>query len=704
MIGMKKLMALDFGETKGKGCRGLISGDCVCLSITGSGGECAFYCLSLTDFSYYSVQDGKRCGRGLFDIVRRGCYSYTASSLSGIGSAWPFTDLGEVKKTLIEAVNQKGISGLDMRTGFYTAVMEAECLGRKNRLERAKAERARKEKDLNASVSGVPEGFTKWIHSRTPAFFLTDGETGTMVCTKCGASLPEKAVKNNAVVFCPRCGEKAKVRKIGDPEKNFMKTEMKVTIFSPEKGFASVRYFEVTVVSSLDGEQAELTEKKRVFYKNGKGKALYLQKNGSFSGPNVQCIRESDSLIYPGEELREACEEGGFSACYRTLRACADAGCRVPVGDLMIPRTERELFMCEMLVKGRFYELFSSAIKRLPYRFLSNFPHRESELKMPGVLGLERPYADFLRNENGGIDMLRWLRVFCEEGLKPEKEPLKWLLKEKLSPQDFRKRPEQMSLRQSINYLRRQTEAGKDAESLPASEVLAEWYDYLSMCEKEKKDLTDEMIYRPKDLKLRHDRLVEEIRERRLRELEAGNREAAEKRREELSERYPRAMENVNAVRERFEFSDEEFTVLMPGSLTDIEFEGLMLHHCVGASSLYYERMERNETYICFLRKNACPDLPYYTIEVEPGGNVRQSRSEYDKEPDIEHVRKFIRKWQRFIRSKMTEEDRTAAERSAELGRMNIADRLARFGENDRVYRALMEDFLLAAEDEKEAG
>ena len=83
---------------------------------------------------------------------------------------------------------------------------------------------------------------------------------------------------------------------------------------------------------------------------------------------------------------------------------------------------------------------------------------------------------------------------------------------------------------------------------------------------------------------------------------------------------------------------------------------------------------------------------------------MRQSRSEYDKEPDIEHVRKFIRKWQRFIRSKMTEEDRTAAERSAELGRMNIADRLARFGENDRVYRALMEDFLLAAEDEKEAG
>ena len=44
--------------------------------------------------------------------------------------------------------------------------------------------------------------------------------------------------------------------------------------------------------------------------------------------------------------------------------------------------------------------------------------------------------------------------------------------------------------------------------------------------------------------------------------------------------------------------------------------------HCIANSDVYWERMERRESYLLFLRKTAEPDTPYYTVEAEPGGTV----------------------------------------------------------------------------------
>ena len=96
-----------------------------------------------------------------------------------------------------------------------------------------------------------------------------------------------------------------------------------------------------------------------------------------------------------------------------------------------------------------------------------------------------------------------------------------------------------------------------------------------------------------------------------------------------------------------------------------------MLHHCVGndgSGERYYDRIERRESFILFLRRTSEPEDPYYTLEVEPDGTVRQKRTLFDRQhEDIEQATEFLRKWQEVVAKRLTGKDLELAEQSREL-------------------------------------
>lgn len=104
--------------------------------------------------------------------------------------------------------------------------------------------------------------------------------------------------------------------------------------------------------------------------------------------------------------------------------------------------------------------------------------------------------------------------------------------------------------------------------------------------------------------------------------------------------------------------------------------------------------MAQHETYICFLRKVEEPDKPFYTIEVEPGGTIRQHRGMFDEEPELETVKPFLKEWQKEIRKRMSEEDHARAKQSKVLREANIRELQEK--NNTRVLQGLMEDFMEA--------
>lgn len=180
------------------------------------------------------------------------------------------------------------------------------------------------------------------------------------------------------------------------------------------------------------------------------------------------------------------------------------------------------------------------------------------------------------------------------------------------------------------------------------------------MAERLHYDTSDEIVYRVRKLRQRHDELVLQS--------EAGS---LEEQASKMAAKYP----HVNAIcvelQEKYAYSDDDYTVLAPQDIFEIIKEGRMLHHCVGndgAGERYYDRMERRESFIMFLRRTEEPEDPYYTLEIEPDGTVRQKRTLFDRQhEDIEQATEFLLKWQKVIAARLTGRDLKLAERSREL-------------------------------------
>ena len=91
--------------------------------------------------------------------------------------------------------------------------------------------------------------------------------------------------------------------------------------------------------------------------------------------------------------------------------------------------------------------------------------------------------------------------------------------------------------------------------------------------------------------------------------------------------------------------------------------------------------------------------MPFYTIEVEPSGTIRQHRSYMDEEPGIEQIRDFLKEWQRVLKKRLTKADKELAKISKEKRNANIEDLKAK--NNTRVLQGLAEDFMDAEEIEE---
>lgn len=95
--------------------------------------------------------------------------------------------------------------------------------------------------------------------------------------------------------------------------------------------------------------------------------------------------------------------------------------------------------------------------------------------------------------------------------------------------------------------------------------------------------------------------------------------------------------------KEKFEYADDNFSIVVPKEMNKITKEGVYLHHCVGG---YISRVAEGRTNILFLRKNEEIDIPFFTIEVNNHNEIIQIHGLYNRwlgnEPDAV---KFVIDW-----------------------------------------------------------
>lgn len=609
----------------------------------------------------------------------------------------------------IKLIREK-IEKTTYKDDILSIIASAEQQYARDRRDKAEQNRVMRVNARMNQVPEVPEDLMEWIDKRELGgmnFSIKDRETGKWSCTACGKEFDEKKLirpdktkaRNNDMITCPFCQEKIKLM----TRKKKIEKKVHFCIIQPIDDKISVARHCEALIYCEAGQKKSITAKENVriiLYKNPGIKKCSLYYAQCFTWrimmPGEKYIewfdirnpinRSADYMeyLYDGG-IEEALKNTAYEPWTRLFREFAVSGQKLEYNRMMIAyNNENYIRVMELLYRGRFFKLLEQESWNISVWHQGEY---EGQLHVSGddiesVFDIgDRQKINRIREANGGEDMLEWMRWSDKNRQKISDKALSWIAANGIEVRMVKYMTEYFSVEQIMNYVERQRRESYIGKS--PREVIEQYNDYISMCEKLQKDTTDEMVYRPRELKRRHDEAVMEM-ERRRAEIKA----------EEYSKRFGEAEAVLQEIKEKYEYENGEYLIIVPSRIVDIVTEGNYLHHCAGATDRYFDRIKQHETYICFLRKQEEPDTPYYTVEVEPGGTIRQHRGMYDEEPEIELVKPFLKEWQQVIKKRMKKEDHERAAKSKVLREANIKE--LEENNNTRVLKGLMEDFMEA--------
>ncbi len=428
----------------------------------------------------------------------------------------------------------------------------------------------------------------------------------------------------------------------------------------------------------------------------------YDRGNDSWQTTNPASQRMQAEYLFPDpKEIAAALTGTDYAHWIRCFQAMSSKGLKANYNHLMSCADKKLAGISELLCKGRFYKLLTQSAEYVwpsTGGYFGQLDLKGGDIR--SVMGLDDMQSvNRLRDMDGSLLTLKWLIWSEEDGRKISQQALQWFTENEISPTNHYGGGEirmlaYMSPEQIMHYVQRQQAAGYSGRK--AERVIDQWNDYMDMAKKLGKKTKDELIYKPADLKARHDEYVE-LCQKKAKILEArSNREYAKRMAKEMLQKFPASEAILAEIKALFEWENDSYKIIVPKSLADIIFEGNALHHCAGSTDRYFDRICQHETYICFLRKKSKPKEPYYTIEVEPGGVIRQHRGAYDEEPEIEIVKPALREWQNEIRKRMKKKDKARAKESERKRIENIAYLKEHINEknNRRVLEGLEQDLM----------
>lgn len=528
--------------------------------------------------------------------------------------------------------------------------------------ENRETARLRKEEKLSARINrkmelvpALPGDWEKWVEKvgadKNYIFYDSGKNVRTGYCTYCEREVPIIKPRYNKAGRCSRCKKKVQYKSNGKRGTVFNKYEVYL-IQKCGEGFV-LRCFNV---------------QKR-----------YTMRNNA---PDINCL-ERRRLFYSSDFTMEEYHYGWENWCMKWKKGRLRVGgllfshpIEYPEGRIYgktIPSLSKHFFR-----HTGFIEFFRKEKSFCPEKYFETYVDMPSleQLVKADLLGIVRDvlkgksialdetktdllgklqinHAQLSRLRNGDcVERLKWLRYENETGKSLDDELISWYIMRNMGPNTISFIKDRMSEIQVKNYLSRQAIENEEQ----VKDILRIWRDYLHMAEKLGWDTQDAIIYRARKLIQRHEEATRCLRRKGLKALTA-EKEAA----------FPTIRQIYNSIRKKYEYCDEKetYAVLVPSGIEDLLEEGKCLNHCIDVNDIYLNRIADRETYIMFLRKRENPLQPYYTLEVEPNGTVRQKRTYYNRqENDIDEINKFLKRWQKIIAKRLSDQDELWAKES----------------------------------------
>lgn len=499
--------------------------------------------------------------------------------------------------------------------------------------------------DMIASIPTVPLGMEEWIHRTIfpeQFLFIKRGKKRTdYACTACGAnSWTKRSWKHNERTVCPKCGRQVIAKsRVQQVEKRERVTLLQKFGRGDWKDWAE-RVFVAHCKWNHEGKCLKLYAEVCAVIPNGKswGEVYYGQGydkdefEQDWWTSNRYSKRWGDSFLYPGN-LQEVLPVTGIEKS--GIDIMANAGEKFKVNTFIGTFVGRPYL--EYLIKAGYLRMVSDILGEYGW-----WAGEEDVLKtkadtLKTFFMIDGNRTNRLKQMNGGIVALKWLQYEEKHDIRIKQEAIEYLQAQKISPTCLRGFINELgSVNRAVNYLKKQ--------KTKPSTTIEIWRDYLNMAKAEGMDITDDIVRFPKDLKARHDALVNTINERKDKERMKKEAEKYRKIDKDIMVQLPKA--------KVYFWENENYIFVPAGKCEELVNEGRILHHCVGASDIYMNRMAKGESWIVFLRKKENMEKPYYTLEIDMSNDaVIQWYSEYDRKPDEKAISKLLTQYKNHIKS-----------------------------------------------------
>lgn len=547
---------------------------------------------------------------------------------------------------------------LKVDKGGYKGILEWQKRIDEKKLKEKRARETRPwDKDM-ALVPKIPEGFTGWVKKEAiPEHFIfyqydrKGAREG--YCSYCEKMVTIQNPKHGMEAKCPVCKKRIIYKSMGKI-KTLRTENYNCQLIQKIPGGFVVRSFDAYKTygcnRTYDTPGYWISERKRVLYR-GERIDVYrwdLYKNAEYRWCRNGGYSQNGErgLIYTRNLAALQKEELKYSGLVQMAKS------RMPMDANEYLRCEKYNTAIEKLVK---VEMFKLALEMIKNTYNSRLL-KEDETKLHKLLQIDKARLKRLKEMYGGIVHLKWMQMEKKENTVYEDCVIKYFADSGINFDRLGFISKDMSYLQIYHYLKKQVKlTGESLEKL-----LVTWNDYLNMAKKAKMDTSKEMVYKPKDLKEAHAEVILLLEEKNI-----------QKQAEELDKKWPKVKEVCESMT-KYEYQGERYCIVAPKGIADIIKEGTSLKHCIHTCDFYFDRIERRESYLLFLRWKERPDTPYYTLEVEPSGNIRQKRTLGDNQnADFQEAVGFLKKWQKEIKKRLTKEEEELAAVSDELRRQN---------------------------------
>lgn len=524
-----------------------------------------------------------------------------------------------------------------------------------------------------ALIPPLPEGFEEWADKDGAGqsnflFYRKKGKKTEVYCTHCGKTwkTDQKMVhtKGNPgdcgyhpeKYFCMRCGEHLPAKAWG--KQKYLRTDDDIVLAQKAGEYIAFRKFHVTKRFRREGEgllerwncETNISETFRVLanpytfgsvasyekrtvepigrymwaetYEGGNWNGYYSRRTNPYNiGRGILYLKNIEEVLQ-GTGVREAV-----------------------AGIFLSHREENMQYALQRAAqKGYIEYLIKAGLKRLAREAAYDTARLDGkEAKDPKtLLGIDGQQLYTLKKLDGDFYTIAALKYAEKHHEKINDETLQFITKNKVSVGELPMKRTGMTLQRTVNYLRKWS--AKEKRSFGGINSL--YKDYLKMAAGRGMELTDEIVCHTSKLRELHDRYLEE---------KNAKEDAAERNR--LNKKFPEIKKSFEENQEHFGYQKAGLKIFVPRDAADIKREGKLQHHCVGATDRYMERMAKGETFILFLRQAETPETPYYTLEVEYDGKIRQSYGAYDRKPDWPTVAPILKSFTRQI-GKRTEKEK----------------------------------------------